>query len=80
MGEKENQPDGIHFSDMHGYITILDVDDNAGDEDSNASDESFTLNKEDDDSADEELEVDEPEPEEEEFDAGGAQADFYGKQ
>ena len=45
MGEKEHQPDGIQFSDMHGNITILDLDENAGDDDSNASDASITLYK-----------------------------------
>ena len=29
MGEKENQPDGIQFSDMHGNTTILDLDDDS---------------------------------------------------
>ena len=69
MGEKDDQPDGIQFSDIHGNTTIFYLDDNAGDDDIDASNDSFTLNKEDNDSADEELEVDEPKPEEEEFDA-----------
>ena len=78
MGEKENQVDNFVFSDMHGNITIMDLDEHAGEEDSNASDESY---KDDDDSIDEELQADENPmeeyPPEEIFEAEEAQMDHF---
>ena len=76
MGEKEHQPDGIQFSDMHGNITILDLDDNAGDNDSNASDESFTLDKDDANRVEEELEMDDIHSDEE-LEADDFQVDHF---
>ena len=76
MGEKEHQPDGIQFSDMHGNITILDLDENAGDDDSNTSDASFTLDNDKAIMAEEELEVDDIHLDEE-LEADGFQVDHF---
>jgi hypothetical protein len=46
IGEQENQPEGVEFSDMNGRITLQDFADNANDDDSNASDDDFVLDKE----------------------------------
>jgi hypothetical protein len=46
IGECENQPEGIEFSDINGRITLSDFTDNANDDDSNASDDDFEMDKE----------------------------------
>jgi hypothetical protein len=46
IGEQEDQPEGIHFSDMHGRITLQDFAANDNDDDSNASDDNFKMDEE----------------------------------
>jgi hypothetical protein len=46
IGEQDNQPEGIQFSDMHGGITLQDFAENDNDEDSNASDDDFKMDEE----------------------------------
>jgi hypothetical protein len=46
IGEQENQPEGIEFSDMNGRITLQDFADNANDDGSNASDDDFVIDEE----------------------------------
>jgi hypothetical protein len=46
IGEQEDQPEGIQFSDMHGRITLQDFAANDNDDDSNASDDDFKMDKE----------------------------------
>jgi hypothetical protein len=46
IGEGENQPEGIEFSDMHGRITLADFAANDNDNDSNASDDGFKIDEE----------------------------------
>jgi hypothetical protein len=46
IGEEENQPEGIEFSDMHGRITLADFAANDNDDDSNASDDDFKMDEE----------------------------------
>ena len=41
MGKEDNAPNGIQIGDVEGNLTILDFLIEAGDDDSNASDESF---------------------------------------
>ena len=41
MGKGDGEPDGIQIRDADGYLTILDFLMEAGDDDINASDESF---------------------------------------
>jgi hypothetical protein len=45
IGEHESQPEGIGFSDLNGRITLQDFADNDNDDDSNASDEDFTVDE-----------------------------------
>jgi hypothetical protein len=46
IGNEEQQPEGIEFSNMNGCVTLQDFADNANDEDSNASDDNFALDEE----------------------------------
>jgi hypothetical protein len=46
IGEQEGQPEGIQFSDINGNVTLQDFAENDNDEDSNASDDDFTLDEE----------------------------------
>jgi hypothetical protein len=46
IGEQENQPEGIEFSDMNGRITLQDFAANENDDDSNASDNDFKMDEE----------------------------------
>jgi hypothetical protein len=46
IGDEEQQPEGIEFSDINGRVTLQDFADNANDEDSNASDDDFALDQE----------------------------------
>jgi hypothetical protein len=46
IGEHESQPEGIEFSDLNGRITLHDFAENDNDEDSNASDDDFVMDKE----------------------------------
>jgi hypothetical protein len=46
IGEQDNQPEGIAFSDMHGGITLQDFAENDNDEDSNASDDDLKMDEE----------------------------------
>jgi hypothetical protein len=46
IGEQEDQPEGIQFSDMHGRITLQDFAANDNDDDSNASDDDFKMDEE----------------------------------
>jgi hypothetical protein len=46
IGEQENQPEGIEFSDMNGRITLKDFAANDNDDDSNASDNDFKMDEE----------------------------------
>jgi hypothetical protein len=46
IGEQEQQPEGIHFSDLNGNITLQDFADNDNDEDSNASDDDLKIDEE----------------------------------
>jgi hypothetical protein len=46
IAEQEGQPEGIEFSDMNGGITLQDFADNDIDNDSNASDDDFVLDRE----------------------------------
>jgi hypothetical protein len=47
IGERESQPEGIVFSDMHGRITLEDFAANDNDDgDSNASDDDFEIDEE----------------------------------
>jgi hypothetical protein len=46
IGEGENQPEGIEFSDMHGRITLADFAANDNDDNSNASDDDFKMDEE----------------------------------
>jgi hypothetical protein len=46
IAEQEGQPEGIEFSDMNGGITLQDFADNDINNDSNASDDDFVLDKE----------------------------------
>jgi hypothetical protein len=62
IGEQENQPEGIEFSDLNGRITLQDFAEECGDDnDSNASDEDFVLDKEYEDEANNEIEMEEEE-------------------
>jgi hypothetical protein len=46
IGEQEQQPDGIEFSDINGRITLQDFAENDNDDDSNASDDDFDIDEE----------------------------------
>jgi hypothetical protein len=47
IGEQENQPEGIEFSDLNGKVTLQDFADACGDDDdSNASDDDFEMDEE----------------------------------
>jgi hypothetical protein len=59
IGEQENQPEGIEFSDMHGRITLQDFAANDNDDDSNASDDDFKMDEEYQDEIDEEVVLEE---------------------
>jgi hypothetical protein len=59
IGEQEEQPEGIEFSDMHGGITLQDFADNDNDEDSNASDDDFEPDKEYQEDVDNEIALEE---------------------
>jgi hypothetical protein len=61
IGEQENQPEGIQFSDMHGRITLQDFAANDNDDDSNASDDDFKMDEEYQDAIDEEVVLEEEE-------------------
>jgi hypothetical protein len=76
IGEQEEQPEGIEFSDMCGGITLQDFADNDNDEDSNVSDDDFELDKEYQEEVDNEIAL-----EEEEGDVGNddpdSQEDYF---
>jgi hypothetical protein len=55
IGEQEDQPEGIHFSDMHGRITLQDFAANDNDDDSNATDDDFKMDEEYQDEVNEEI-------------------------
>jgi hypothetical protein len=59
IGEHQNQPEGIEFSDLNGRITLQDFADNDNDEDSNASDGDFTLDEEYNDEVADEIALEE---------------------
>ena len=59
IGEQENQPEGIEFSDLNGRVTLQDFAENDIDEDSNASDEDFVMDKEYEDEEEHENALDE---------------------
>jgi hypothetical protein len=59
IGEQENQPEGIQFSDMHGRITLQDFAANDNDDDSNASDDDFKMDEEYQDEINEEVVLEE---------------------
>ena len=61
VGEQECQPEGIEFSDINGRITLEDFTANDDDDDSNASDDDFKLDKEYEDEAQDELDLEEEE-------------------
>jgi hypothetical protein len=61
IGEQENQPEGIEFSDMNGRITLQDLAANEVDDDSNASDDDFEIDEEYETEAQDEIEIEEEE-------------------
>jgi hypothetical protein len=61
IGEKENQPEGVQFSDMHGRITLQDFAANDNGDDSNASDDDFKMDEEYQDEVNEEIVLEEEE-------------------
>jgi hypothetical protein len=46
IGEQEQQPEGIQFSDLNGNVTLQDFAENDNDEDSNVSDDDFKIDEE----------------------------------
>jgi hypothetical protein len=63
IGEQEEQPEGIEFSNINGEITLQDFADNDNDEDSNASDDDFQLDKEYQEEVDNEIALEQEEGE-----------------
>jgi hypothetical protein len=63
IGEQEEQPEGIEFSNINGEITLQDFADNDNDEDSNASDDDFQLVKEYQEEVDDEIALEKEEGE-----------------
>jgi hypothetical protein len=61
IGENENQPEGIEFANINGRITLDDFVDNPNDDDSNASDDDFEMDKEYQDELDGEAAMEEEE-------------------
>jgi hypothetical protein len=61
IGEGENQPEGIEFSDLNGRVTLEDsaANDIENDDDSNASDDDFEIDKEYEEEAQREVELEE---------------------
>jgi hypothetical protein len=61
VGEQEGQPEGLQFSYINGNVTLQDFAENDNDEDSNASDDDFTLDEEYQEEVDNEVALDEEE-------------------
>jgi hypothetical protein len=61
IGEQENQPEGIEFSDLNGRITLHDFAANDNDDDSNASDDDFKMDGEYEDEMNDEVIMEEEE-------------------
>jgi hypothetical protein len=59
IGEQENQPQGIEFSDLNGKVTLQDFAENANDDDSNASDDDFEMDNEYQEEIDNEIAMEE---------------------
>jgi hypothetical protein len=59
VGEQENQPEGIELSDRNGKVTLQDFAEHANDDDSNASDDDFKMDKEYQDEIDNEIAMEE---------------------
>jgi hypothetical protein len=76
IGEQEEQPEGIEFSNIKGEITLQDFADNGNDEDSNASDDGFQLDEEYQEEVDSEIAL-EKEEGEVDIDDPDSQEDYF---